>query len=268
VNCVAVRDVLPERALGVASSTDAASIDRHLATCAACRKEARDLEGAASTMAFALAPAEPPAELGDRVIGGMRAVVGWSSLGSGQPRTPSRRRTRRTTALVLAASLLIGGLGWVATAARAPRADQASTIGTQREGALDAFRKLIRRSEFSDPGTEVRLGLLGAANGGSATGSAITILAPSQDDRVLVLLSGLPAGTRRLPYRVTLVGERNRHLFVGGFDVLDVSGGATVARIFRRDLSVFSRIVVRDRSDRIVLSGTLDAGAPVASPGP
>lgn len=267
MNCVAVRDVLPERALGVASSTDAASIDRHLVTCAACRKEARDLEGAASTMAFALAPADPPSELADRVLGGLRAVVG-SSYGPGQPRTASRRRTRRTTALVLAASLLVGGLGWVATASRAPRGDQASAIERQREDALDAFRKLIRRSEFSDPGTEVRLGLLGAANGGSATGSAITILAPSQDDRVLVLLSGLPAGTRRLPYRVTLVGDRDRHLFVGGVDVLDVSGGATVARIFRRDLSVFSRIVVRDRSDRIVVSGTLDAGAPVASPGP
>jgi hypothetical protein len=268
VNCVAVRDVLPERALGVVGSADATSVDRHLVTCAACRKEARDLERAASTMAFALAPADPPAELADRVLGGLHAVVGSASPASGRPPTSSRRRTRRTTALVLAASLLIGGLGWVATAARAPRADQASTIGQQGEGALDAFRKLIRRSEFSDPGTEVRLGLLAAANGGTATGSAITILAPSQDDRVLVLLSGLPAGSRRLPYSVTLVGDRDRRLFVGRLDVLDASGGATVARIFRRDLSAFSHIVVRDGSDRIVLSGKLDTGAPVASPGP
>jgi hypothetical protein len=268
VNCVAVRDVLPERALGVASSTDGASIDRHLATCAACRKEARDLEGAASTMAFALAPADPPSELADRVLGGLRVVVGSSSLGPGQPRTPSRRRARRTTALVLAASLLIGGLGWVATASRAPRGDQASTIGTQREGALDAFRKLIRRSEFSDPGTEVRLGLLAQTNGGTGTGSAITILSPSQDDRVLVLLSGLPGAKRHLPYRVTLVGDRDRHVYVGLVEALDASGGATVARIFRRDLSGFTHIVVRDRAERIVLSGTLDTGSPVASPGP
>jgi hypothetical protein len=267
VNCAAVRDLLPERALGVTGSADAASVDRHLVTCAACRKEARDLEGAAATMAFALAPAEPPAELADRVVGRLHAV-GGAFDGSGRRRPPAGRRARRTTALVLAASLLIGGLGWVATADRAPRADQASTIANQREDALDAFRKLIRKSEFSDPGTEVRLGLLEETNGGIGAGSAFTILAPSQDDRVLVLLSGLRAGKRYLPYSVTLVGDRELRLSVGRVDALDASGGATVARIFRRDLSALSHVVVRDRTGRIVLSGTLDTGAPVASPGP
>jgi Putative zinc-finger len=264
VNCTAVRSVLPEHALGVIGSAEAASVDRHLVTCAACRKEARDLERAATTMAFALAPAEPPAELETRVVGALH-VVGGSSFPRAQHR---HRRTRRTTALVLAASLAIGGLGWVATADRAPRADQASAIAQQREQAFDAFRKLIRRSEFSDPGTEVRLGLLSVVNDATGAGSAFTILAPSQDDQALVLLSGLPDAKRRLPYTVTLVGDPGRHLFVGQVDAVDASGGATVARIFRRDLASFSHVVVRDRAGRIVLTGTLDTGAPVASPGP
>jgi hypothetical protein len=267
VNCAGVRDLLPEHALGVVGPAEGSTVDRHLATCAACRKEARDLEGAASTMAFALAPAEPPPGLADRVVDGLRAVAGTSSRAPGDRRLPARRRARRTTALVLAASLAIGGLGWVATAARAPRADQASSIGEQREGALDALRRLIRRSEFS-AGTEVRLGLLTAEHGAIGTGSAITIIAPSQDDRVLVLVSGLAGGKRLLPYRVTLVGDRDRHAFIGVVDVLDTSGGATVARIFRRDLSGLSDVVVRDQGGRIVLRGTLETGAPVASPGP
>jgi hypothetical protein len=169
---------------------------------------------------------------------------------------------------VLAASMVIGGLGWAATADRAPRVDQANAIEQQREQAFDAFRRLIRKSEFSDPGTEVRLGLLALTNGGAGAGSAFTILAPSQDDQALVLLSGLSAAKRHLPYAVTLVGDRGRRVFVGEVDAVDASGGATVARIFRRDLSGFSHVVVRDRAGRIVLSGTLDTGAPVASPGP
>jgi Putative zinc-finger len=267
VNCAGVRDLLPERALGVAGPAEASTVDRHLATCAACRKEARDLERATATMAYALAPAEPPPELADRVIGGLRAVAGTPSR-ERERRLPSRRRARRTTALVLAASLAVGGLGWVASAARAPRADQASSIGQRGEGALDALRRLIRKSEFSDPGTEVRLGLLTAANGAIGTGSAITIIAPSQDDRVLVLLSGLAGGKLHLPYRVTLVDDGERRAFVGLVDTLDTSGGATVARIFHRDLSGFSDIVVRDHAGRRVLRGTLETGAPVASPGP
>ena len=56
VNCIAVRELLPEHALGVADG-DADAVERHLAWCAACRKEARDLHRAAASFAFVLAPA-------------------------------------------------------------------------------------------------------------------------------------------------------------------------------------------------------------------
>ncbi len=265
MNCAAVRGLLPERALGVMRPAGNPTVDRHLATCAACRREFLDLEGAAATMAFALAPAEPAPELVERVVDRVREVAAASPAGSG--RTP-RRRARRTTAALLAAAVTIGGLGWVATAGRAPRVDQAASIGRQGEGSLDALRKLLQKSAFADPGTEVRLGLLTATNDASGTGSAITILAPSQDDRVLVLVSGLADGKRHLPYSVELTGDRRLRLFVDAIDQLDVSGGATVARVFRHDLTAFSHVVVRDRAGRIVLSGTLETGAPLASPGP
>ena len=42
MNCAAVRDLLPEHALGVGNG-EVAAIEKHLSWCAACRKEARDL---------------------------------------------------------------------------------------------------------------------------------------------------------------------------------------------------------------------------------
>jgi predicted anti-sigma-YlaC factor YlaD len=72
VNCPAVRDRLPEHALGVADHHDVHAIERHLAWCAACRKEARDLERAAATLAFAPAPVVPPRELEERIVTAVR----------------------------------------------------------------------------------------------------------------------------------------------------------------------------------------------------
>src|SRR6476619_852106 len=72
VNCPAVRDRLPEHALGIADHHDVHAVERHLAWCAACRKEARDLERAAATLAFAPAPAAPPRELEERIVAAAR----------------------------------------------------------------------------------------------------------------------------------------------------------------------------------------------------
>jgi len=62
VNCATVRDVLPEFALGVAPGDDANAVELHVETCAACRKEAVDLQRAAVTFGYALAGNETPPE--------------------------------------------------------------------------------------------------------------------------------------------------------------------------------------------------------------
>ena len=53
MNGTAVRDRLTERALGAVPVDDAQALDRHLAWCAACRKEAGELDRAVTTFAFA-----------------------------------------------------------------------------------------------------------------------------------------------------------------------------------------------------------------------
>ena len=105
MNCTAVRDQLTERALGAVPAAEGQAIDRHLAWCAACRKEAGELDRAAATVVFALAPAEPPAELEDQVVESVQAVVAKR-----QPH--GARRGRLAVALAIAAMVAVSGLGW------------------------------------------------------------------------------------------------------------------------------------------------------------
>ena len=88
MNCTAVRDRLTERALGAVPADDAQALDRHLAWCAACRKEAGELDRAVTTFAFALAPADPPSDLEDRVVANVQEVAAKRSRSPGCSRCP------------------------------------------------------------------------------------------------------------------------------------------------------------------------------------
>lgn len=261
MNCASVRELLPEAAIGVVDPERHASIDRHVAWCAACRKEARDLERAAATMAFTLAPAEPSADLEDRVVQAVRGAQHASV------RVPRRRG--RTVAVLLAASLGLGAIGLGAVGARrASEHEQATLEANRTKNALAAFQDAIRKSEFMDPDAEAMLGVLSSPGGAGGAGSAMTIMAPSVDDQAIVLVSGLPYRPRLLPYRVTLVAGRGLVLTVGAIYALDPSGGTTIARVFNADLTGFTHVVVRDAKGRAVLRGTLSASTPVSSPTP
>lgn len=261
MNCAAVRELLAEAALGVVDPERHASIDRHVAWCAACRKEARDLERAAATMAFTLAPADLPPELEDRVT---RVVHDAQRATRKVP-----RRRGRSVAILLAASLGLGAIGLGAVAARhASREAQATLEANRTKGALVAFQDAIRQSEFLDPDAEAMLGVLAPPAEGRGSGSAMTIMAPSVDDQAIVLVSGLPDRPRLLPYRVTLVAGRGLVLTVGEIYALDTGGGATIARVFDSDMIGFTHVVVRDAKGHVALRGTLEASTPVASPTP
>lgn len=262
MNCAGVRELLPEHALGVGNG-DAGEIEQHLSWCAACRREARELERAAGMLAFALAPAEPAPELEDRVA----QAVGAASTTAARP-TTGRARARRAGVILLAAAVALAGLGTgVVLAHRSGRAAQIASQAQQQNEELARFRQLIQTAAFVDPATEAALGTLEPPHAGSGSGSALTIVSPSQRDQVIVIVTGLrqKAG----PYTVTLDAARpGRSMTVARIGHLDSGGGATVARVVSRDLTGFGGVVVRDARGRIVLLGTLGAEAPVSSPSP
>ena len=255
MNCPAVRDRLPEHALGVVDHHDATAIERHLAWCAACRKEARDLERAAATMAFALAPAYPPAELGERVIG----AVGRVSAPAPGP-TPARRRGRRVGVTLLAAALVFAGLGLGALLARrdGPPIDPRIVASQQEDRASKfgrAIENAIETATANDPGIRADIGTLAPTRGIDASGAALTLMSRDSEDQVVVWVNRLPR--EQLPYLVFLVDSRGNAFEVSRINRLDRDGNTMVAGTAARNLSRFDRMIVRNAGGRIVLSGSL-----------
>jgi hypothetical protein len=267
MNCAGVRDQLTEHALGILSMRDAAAVDRHLQWCAACRKEAGDLQRATATLAFSAAPADPPAELGDRVVATVRDTAGVGGVGAHRP----PRRTRWAAALAAAAFLAVSGLGWGAVmAGRAARFEDRADVATrQSQTALEEFQRLVRSVEFSDPQDQVFMGRLLPTEGGGGGGAAMTLVSPSIIDLAIVMVNGVPPERwDTLPFTVRLTGSQGRRLTVGRIESLDSAGAETISKQFNRDLGGFRRVVVVDARGRVVMAGPLATEAAVASPAP
>jgi Putative zinc-finger len=265
MNCTVARDRLSEHALGVVGGREADALERHLEWCAACRKEARDLRRAAAVLPFSLAPAEPPADLEDRIVDAVRA-----ESGRGRPAVNAPRRSRLATVAVLAAALAVSGLGWGAVmAGRASRAEQTADEAAERsQRAIVDFSEILEGLELSD--ADVQLGLLAATeSGGSASGTAATIVVPRADDTVLLVMSGLDA-ERDAPYTIELRGGPEDSLIVGAVPSALVAsdGAAEFAVSPADDLRRFDRVVVTNTRGDVVLRGALEAQVPVPSPSP
>ncbi|MGZ8607155.1 MAG: anti-sigma factor family protein [Actinomycetota bacterium] len=266
MNCTAVRDRLTERALGAVPADDAQVLDRHLAWCAACRKEAGELDRAATTFAFALAPAEPAPDLEDRVVENVQAIAA-------KQRPPGARRGRLAVTLAVAAMLAVSGLGWGAVmAGRAARFEDLSKVARQKQqDATAAFQKILASSEFNDPGNEVFLGTLASdTRAATAAGSALTLVSPSTADIAIVMVNGfdLTAAKDALPFRVFLTAEGGRRLRIGKIKALDSGGGAILSSQFDLDLSRYAGVEVVDKDGNVVLHGSVSRRPSITTPSP
>jgi hypothetical protein len=260
VNCVGVREALPEFALGVASTDAIADVELHVETCAACRKEAIDLQRAAAAFGYAVAPATPADPgLEDRVAATVRGAAGGRGIGG--------RRARRAAATLLAAAILVAavGVGSVfANRAERTRLQTAQTaLATQQ--MLERFGDVVQTARFADPQTQVFLGNL-AATGRRGTGAALTIVSPTSSDQVIVVVGDLPSVAA--PAGVWLVNAKGREIGVGTIRRLDTSGGATIALSAGASLDGYVGVIVRGARGREWLRGTLVAQAAVPSPTP
>lgn len=263
MNCVSVRDRLTERALGALRGNEMQVVDRHLAWCAACRKEAGELDHAAATLAFALAPGEASPELEAGVVSRIHDAAAAGAV--------APRRSRLAVALAVAAMLAISGLGWGAVmAGRAARFAQTAAVERHRTAeALARFSNLIGSAEFSDPGNRVYIGQLsGPTRGGTAGGTALTLASPGTSDVAIVMVNGVRMPANALPLRVVLVSERGRTLAVGKITALDASGNAIVFRRLDLDLSRYRGIEVKDRTGTVVLGGSVRPRPAITTPSP
>ena len=110
--------------------------------------------------------------------------------------------------------------------------------------------------EFSDPQNQVFIAALAPATG-TGGGSAFTLVSPSMIDMAVVMVTHLdrpPAGAG--PYTVTLTGPHRTTLSVGRLK-LDSGGSAMLSRNFNRDLSGYTKVIVRDAAGRLVMGGSL-----------
>ena len=253
MTCLEVRELLPEHAIGVLGELEHERIQRHLQTCAGCRKEAGDLGQAASTLAFALAPVPVPDGLGDRVVARVRRAAGAPG---------TRRRARTATVALVAAALVFASLGWGAVmAGRAERfADRAAQAQREQAIAIEHFQQVLGNvipgGSLSD--NETHIGQLAPVAGGTGGGFALQLVSPRILDFVMVIVNGLDDPSV-LPLRVQLVNDRGRVLRAGRIDALDANGGAEVYHQFRtQGLGGFTTVNVVDPAGRAVLTGTVD----------
>jgi predicted anti-sigma-YlaC factor YlaD len=262
VNCAAVRDVLPELALGVAPGDDADAVELHVETCAACRKEAVDLQRAAASFAYALAgEGAMPETLEQGVVDAVHEVA--------RPAKHPHSRGRRTGVALLVAAVLVAGVG--VGSVIAGREEhlrlQAERTALAQNDTIQRFAETARALGGRD--TKVLIGTLSGPAGsgvGSGTGSALTILTKGADDQVVVIVNDL-AG-RALPLEVSISDTKGHTIDIGRFRALDTAGGATLAREIPSSLSGFVDITIRDARGHTVLRGTLQAQTAVASPSP
>lgn len=236
-------------------------MDRHVAWCAACRKEVGEFDAAAASLVYALVRQEPPPELEDQVVAVVRSAVA-----AGVP--AAHRRGRMVVAATVAAMIAVAGLGFGAVmAGRAARfRDQAITSKVANRKAEATFQQILLTLEFPDPRNRVEMADLASVGGESASGIAWTLLAPGSQDLAMVTISALRVDPPRLPLEVALVGP-HRKITVGSISKLDSGGGATVATQLDSDLSYFDQVVIRDAKGIALLRGGL-AAHPFQSPTP
>jgi hypothetical protein len=258
VNCLAVRERLPEHTLHLVEEPEATTIDRHVEWCAACRKEFSDFGEAAAAIPVALTDHAPRPELEARVVGAVRSAAGSSK--------PPRGRARMAAVAVVAAFVAVASLGWGAV--MAGRADRFSATAKaaveQQQAAIARFESLIATLPGTVPTDHPRLGDLSptSGRGNVASGAALMLTNGAGPDYAFVILNGVQQKrVGPLPYRVDLEDAAHSSVTVGRITQLQ-GGSAQLIRSFGHDLLPFSRVKVWDANGDVVMTGTIGTDSP------
>jgi hypothetical protein len=237
-DCAVIRDDLAEHAVGSLGGERRRAVDSHLAACAGCRKEWGQLADGAAVAGLFPHPAEPPAELEDRVMAAIQRAAG------------RRHRSRGTRAAlaVAAAVALLSGLLAVAMAGRVQRLEDATASARRRANvAAREFQEVLEESGGATPILAAPL-----EGPGEAGGRGLLFDARRDRDFVFVLVGGLPAENG--PHRAYLTSPSERRLAVGR--LTPKSPGQLSRSRFFGNLSGYRHLVVVDRTGQTVLTGS------------
>lgn len=259
MNCLGVRERLPEYALSSLPEGDAGMVARHLAWCAACRKESAELHEAAATFAYAAAPTMPDDDLEDRLVGAIRARA--------RRHSSAHRRIRRAFAVALVATVVAvlvsaSSLWWGTVVAR--REDRDASRADLRRAELLAeqrFEQVWANLPFRLPEDQARFATLAAPDGAAGQGWGFVIASAARKDVAGVEVGGMPSADRHLPYGVWATFARGRRVLIGRIRTVDRSGAAVMFRRVERDLEGVTNLIVRAADGRVALNGAVAANA-------
>lgn len=249
MNCIVVRERLAEFSLDVLDPSDASVVERHLETCAGCRKEVEELREGAAAVAFDLPTVAPPPALGARVIGKVVRATG------ARPRSRPRRAWRVAGALGLAAAVLAAGALAEAVHTRDMQLKQAQAAVKERSQQIHTLGDLIEQlrkqqllngnvygAEFA-PTAKV-----------SGSGSAVIVDRHNGEDSLFLLVNVAPPAKQ--PLRAVLEEGGDT---VAGVSLVQLPGGGYGLKdsihFFDQELSGVSTIVVTDKAGRTLLVG-------------
>lgn len=253
MNCLAVRQRLPEHALSSLPPREAATVASHLAWCAACRKESAELHEGAATLAFAAAPAEPPETLEDEAVGAVQRRA--------RRHTATNRRLRLASAVAIAATIIAVAVTasnlWFGAAVDARDDPAANRLDMQRaqQQAQARFEQILNSFQAT-AGEGGQFATLVAPGNRPGRGWGFVMLSRGKDVAGVRLLD-LDVGKGALPYHVWIKYGLGGRVKIGDIESLDRAGGAEMFAKVGIDLRDASRFVVRREDGAVALSGPI-----------
>jgi Putative zinc-finger len=228
MNCVDVRDRLPEQALGVLEDEQLRQVERHLEWCAGCRKEAAEMLEGLANVAVAMSPVDPHPSLQERVVQAVAVATGRVRA------APGRRGLRLLAVATLAAAISAAtAFGW-AFAERAKvqgLKEKVATVENSQRGLAKLFNDL--KADSGGNGRLYEATLFPGRPAHQQAGQALVYSGPKGRGFVLVeVLLHLDQGHG--PYRVTLQERSGTERVVGTLEVTS-SGTYVLLRQFSGD---------------------------------
>jgi anti-sigma-K factor RskA len=220
-----VRARLADDVSGELSADDKRLVDEHLAGCADCRAEAREIGRAYHGLALAAEPMAPPAALRQRLLGHLAATARPVPSGPASVPRPSRSPWRLWVPALAAAALVVA-FGWLAVQSQQRAAQLAVTL---TEAQAEQRRLRARAGEVAmqaDLAVAIltapdlrTIALAGADTGAGAQGRAYWSLR----EGLLIVADRLPPPPEGRTYQVWVIdGSRPAPISAG---LLQAEGG-------------------------------------------